>query len=181
MKPEFTSDFAGREAEITRLCTDSFTVSDSVEEGRLVGQLARDLMQSTPRDDVIMWAALENSKVIGCVFFSRLRFDEDGRAVFLMAPVAVKTEHQNIGIGQKLIARGLENLRQRDVDFVLTYGDPNYYIKTSFQPISADMASPPMGLRMPFGWLGQPLSPKNNWPLVGPSHCVAALQKAELW
>ncbi|WP_341234057.1 N-acetyltransferase [uncultured Sulfitobacter sp.] len=181
MKLEFTSDFAGRESEIARLCTDSFTVSDSVEEGRMVGQLARDLLVDTPRDDVIMWAALEDNKVVGCVFFSRLRFDGDDRTVFIMAPVAVKTESQNIGVGQKMISRGLDDLRQRGVDFALCYGDPNYYIKTGFEPITADMAQPPLPLSMPFGWLGQRLSTKGDWPLVGPSHCVPALHKPALW
>ncbi|SFS67170.1 Predicted N-acetyltransferase YhbS [Sulfitobacter marinus] len=181
MTLEFTSDFASREAEITQLVTDSFTVADSAEEGAFVGQLVRDLMQGTPRDDVMMCAALDGNMVIGCVFFSRLRFEEDGRRVSVMAPVAVKTGQQNKGIGQEMILHGLEGLRKSGVDFVLTYGDPNYYIKTGFEQITADMAQPPLRLSMPFGWLGRPLSTKARWPLVGPSHCVAALNKPALW
>ena len=76
---------------------------------------------------------------------------------------------------------GRSDLRQKGVDFVVTYGDPNYYSKTGFNQITEEFAQAPLKLSLPEGWLGQSLSNQDERPLIGPSRCVPALNKAELW
>ncbi|RBW57740.1 GNAT family N-acetyltransferase [Ruegeria sp. A3M17] len=158
-----------------------FTDSEGATEGKVIGALVSELLASTPDDDLHAAIAHDGPQVLGCILFSRLRFDQDPRQVFLMSPVAVRTDRQKTGIGQRLIAYGLDELRRDKVDFVVTYGDPTYYGKTGFFPISEKVAQAPLPLSHPHGWLGQSLTGAEMVPLKGPSHCVIAFNKPELW
>jgi predicted N-acetyltransferase YhbS len=183
LEPEMlnlTADYKARATELPELFRDVFAASESEDEGRAVGSLVADLLNSTPDDDLVGVLALDRDALVGCVLFSRLHYDQDPRQVFLMSPVAVRTDRQKLGVGQKLISFGLEQLRLQGVDFVTTYGDPAYYGKTGFQPITDAVAQPPMPLSMPFGWLGQSLTGSDE-PLSGPSRCVSAFNKPEMW
>jgi len=75
----------------------------------------------------------------------------------MLAPVAVNTEHQGKGIGQALINYGLTEIKNRSVAVVVTYGDPSFYTKLGFQPLSENVIQAPLKLSMPEGWLGQSL------------------------
>jgi predicted N-acetyltransferase YhbS len=76
----------------------------------------------------------------------------------MLAPVAVGAEHQGKGIGQALINYGLNQLKKRSVNAVVTYGDPSFYSKVGFQALSENVIQAPLKLSMPFGWLGQSLT-----------------------
>jgi len=72
-----------------------------------------------------------------------LTYAQDERTVFVLAPVAVATDQQGEGIGQRLLSHGLAALRSTGVDIVMIYGDPDYYAKVGFKTISeADAAAP---------------------------------------
>lgn len=167
-------------AAIPEMYRDAFAAAEGADEGETIGALVRDLIATTPKDDLLGYVAAEGKTVLGCIFFSRLFYDEDPRQVFLMSPVAVRPDSQRTGIGQKLIGFGLEDLRHRGVDFAVTYGDPAYYSKTGFQPIAEAYAQPPLQLSMPHGWIGQSLS-GDDTPIEGPSRCVSAFNRPELW
>nr|WP_254443501.1 N-acetyltransferase [Ruegeria atlantica] len=175
-----TTNYKARVAELPGLFRDVFTASESAEEGHAVGALAEDLLSTTPEDDLICVLALDGSVLSGCVLYTRLSYDQDPRQVFLMSPVAVRTDRQKTGIGQKLISFGLEELRLQGVDYTVTYGDPAYYQKVGFQQITENFAQPPMPLSMPHGWLGQSLAGSET-PIEGPSQCVSAFNRPELW
>jgi GNAT superfamily N-acetyltransferase len=86
--------------------------SEGAEEGALIGALARRLIAETPAEDLRVFTAWEDGTLLGGIFFTRLTYAGDPRTVFMMAPVAVATAHQGKGIGQRLIAHGLDALRQ---------------------------------------------------------------------
>ncbi|WP_170328883.1 GNAT family N-acetyltransferase [Ruegeria arenilitoris] len=174
------ADFKARAVELPELFREVFTASESEDEGRAVSALAADLLNTTPDDDLLGVLAMDRDVLVGCILFSRLHYDQDPRQVFLMSPVAVRTDRQKSGIGQKLIGFGLEQLRLHGVDFVVSYGDPAYYGKTGFQTITEEVAQPPMPLSMPQGWIGQTLSGDQK-PIEGPSRCVSAFNRPELW
>lgn len=181
MKPDFSPGYHGDEAEIATLFRQTFAAAADDAEAEAVTGLVQNLMSNTPAEDVLAWKASAAGKIIGCAFFSRLRYDADRRRVFIMSPVAVRTDQQKTGIGQQLIRHALNDLRQRGTDFVLTYGDPAFYGKTGFTQVTEDQAQAPLPLSMPVGWLGQSLSDGQTFPLLGPSRCVAALDKPDLW
>lgn len=75
----------------------------------------------------------------------------------MLSPVAVATNEQGKGVGQKLINHGVSYLNVNNTDLLLTYDEPNYYSKVVFNPISENVVSAPFKLTQPEGWLAQSL------------------------
>lgn len=172
---------AERASEIAQLFEASFGDSEGADEGRLIGRLALGLIAQTPAEDRFVFVAEEAGGLVGAIVFSRLRYPQDPRQVFVLAPVAVAPGQQGRGIGQGLLRFGLDALRAAGVDVALTYGDPRYYTKVGFAPLSEQDAHAPFPLQMPQGWLGQSLTAQPLTPLKGPSQCVAALNDPVFW
>lgn len=178
---EHGSGAQGREMAIEALFRDAFASSEGAEEGALIGGLAAAMMGGTPPEDLFVFSSLEGGTVLGAIMLSRLVYDADARTVFLLSPVAVHPERQGEGIGQGLIRHGLAEMGRAGVDLVMTYGDPAFYGKVGFRPISERFAKAPFTLSQPHGWLGAPLKGGEPAPLAGPSRCVEALNRPELW
>ena len=167
-------------SEIQQLFTKTFSDSEGHSEGALIGQLVLDLMNETGPYDIFGFVATENEKIIGSIFFTRLSFDAPVEA-FLLSPVAVQTNHQGRGVGQRLIHFGIDRLKEKGVKLVFTYGDPNFYSKVGFRLISEDTAKAPFELSQPEGWLCQSLDDGEIEPLSGISRCVKAFNNPEYW
>ena len=167
--------------DIVTLFTTTFTNSEGADEGRVIGNLARDLLTTTRDKDLVVCSAIDSATLIGSIVFTRLEYPKDKRTVFLLSPAAVATSQQGKGVGQKLIRFGLSELQRRGVEVVMTYGDINFYSKVGFQQITEETAKPPLTLRYPHGWLGQSLTEQSLSPLAGDSYCVDALDKPQYW
>ena len=178
---EITVGFAGREDTLIDLFAATFSDSEGPEEGALVGDLTRDLLADTPTTDIDVFCAEDDGAVIGAAVFTDLSFADDSRSVVLLSPMAVSSRHQRRGVGQGLINYALEALRARGVDVAITYGDPAYYARVGFRPITEQQARPPQPLSHPHGWLGRPLTQREFPNLQGPSTCVSALSRPEIW
>lgn len=161
--------------EIQQLFTKTFTDSEGLSEGLLIGNLARDLLDSDDHDEIQCFVATEADQIVGCIFFSRLTFERERVNAFLLSPVAVHTDFQGRGIGQKLINFGLNALREEGVTLVLTYGDINFYARVGFHQIDEAVIKAPLKLSFPEGWLGQSLVADEIQALNGNSVCVEAL------
>lgn len=166
--------------EIKRLFTKTFTDSEGQSEGLIVGNLVYDLMARTGGDDLCGFIATENQHIIGSIFFSRMTFENKIEA-FLLSPVAIATSCQGKGVGQKLINFGLNVLKEKGVELIITYGDPSFYTKVGFSHITENIVKAPMKLTYPEGWLGQSLGGDTIEPITGNSHCVDAFNNSELW
>jgi len=166
--------------QIIELFTDVFTDSEGAAEGALISRLVLELINNTQDEDIYGFVASDNEQVIGSIFFTRLTFTTPIQA-FIMAPVAVDTSQQGKGIGQGLINYGIERLRADGVKLVCTYGDPDFYSKTGFRPISEDIIQAPRELSQPEGWLCQSLDGGEIAPVSERPRCVSALDKAEYW
>ncbi|MBT0962838.1 GNAT family N-acetyltransferase [Denitromonas iodatirespirans] len=177
----FSNTIAGHEDALIALFTNTFTASEGAEEGARIGSLVRTMLHDTPPQDLLVFTAGDEGRIVGGIFFSRMRFAQDARTVFILGPVAVATEAQGKGIGQQLLKHGLAALRDAGVDAALTYGDPNYYMRVGFRQISEADARPPFKLQHPEGWMGQSLSERPLTPLKGASRCVAALSDPAFW
>lgn len=143
--------------KVAELFTSVFTSSEGEKEGKLIGNLSSEISSNIDNEEIICFGAYENESLIGSIFFTRLRFNES-ILVYMLAPVAVSTEHQGKGIGQALINYGLNSLKNRSVNVAITYGDPSFYSKVGFEPLSEDVIQAPLKLSMPVGWLGQSLT-----------------------
>jgi putative acetyltransferase len=178
---EFSADHKDRAEEITALFEASFSDSEGAEEGRLIGKLVQDLLETTPGEDLFIFTALEGGTIVAAIVFSRLSYDQDARRVFLLGPVAVAPARQGRGVGQALLNHGLAAMRDRGVDVAVTYGDPDYYGKVGFRPITEETARPPQPLQQPEGWLARSLTDRPLDPRKGPSRCVSAFDDPAYW
>lgn len=177
-------------AAIRHLFTSVFTESEGSSEGDLIGRLVHDLMATTPPQDLYGYCAVadehpqearaEEKRLVGAIFFSRLRRASD-QTLFLLSPVAVHPQRQGEGIGQRLIEHGLHEMMEQGTDGVVTYGDPAFYAKVGFSPLSTEIIPPPFELSQPVGWLGQALAADSFQPVQDPVACVAAFDDPALW
>ena len=146
----------------------SWRVAESISKGRALQGLAagsalggarkcRGPYASRPGSNVRqlpqIFNAEEDGRIVGGIVFSRLTYAQDARTVFILAPVTVATDRQRNGIGQGLLTHGLAALSSAGVDIVMTYGDPDYYAKVGFMPVSEAHAQAPCKLTSPkAGW-----------------------------
>ncbi len=166
--------------EIKHLFTRVFSDSEGDSEGLLIGNLAYDLMTETDDNDLYGFITIDDKKIIGSIFFSRLKFENEVNA-FLLSPVAIHTQHQGKGIGQDLINFGISHLKENGVTLIFTYGDPDYYSKVGFSPITEKTVKAPFKLSQPEGWLAQSLVSDEIEPITGNSYCVEAFNRPEIW
>jgi putative acetyltransferase len=90
--------------------------------------------------------AVEGSQVVGHILFSPVVIEtKDGSVPALtLAPLAVRPEFQNQGIGSQLVRRGIERCRTLGHRIVVVVGHPTYYPRFGFSPARA------RGLEAPF-------------------------------
>ena len=166
--------------EVTSLFTSVFTASEGDKEGRLIGNLASELSSRTDNQEIICFGTYEEGSIIGSIFFTRLRFNEVIQ-VYMLAPVAVSTKHHGEGVGQALINYGLNELKNRSVAVVVTYGDPSFYSKVGFQALSESVIQAPLKLSMPEGWLGQSLTEEPIPTVYDRPICVKEFNDPVYW
>lgn len=171
---------SSQSTEVTNLFTTVFSNSEGKEEGVLIGKLVSELIATTDAQDILGFVATTQDKIIGCVFFTRLTFENNANA-YILSPMAVNTEEQGKGVGQQLITFGINHLRDANVDLVFTYGDPKFYSKVGFTNVSEEDVKAPLKLTYPEGWLAQSLTGGIVKPISGVSHCVSALNKQIYW
>jgi len=166
--------------EVTHLFTSVFSSSEGEKEGALIGGLASALAARIDNQEVVCMGAYAEGDLSGVVFFTRLRFDEPVDA-YMLSPVAVRTSHQGQGAGQALIRFGLDQLKNRSVGLVVTYGDPAFYAKTGFRALSEEVIRAPHPLSMPEGWLGQSLSGEDIPIQTCRPACVQEFADSAFW
>lgn len=174
-------DYHGCVDQIVDVYRTAFSAAEGPEAGHAVAGLARDLIIKTPKTDLRVFHTADAGFVSAAIMFTTLDYPEDTRDVMLLSPVAVAPRYQGKRIGPSLIRLGLEHLRRDAVDVVLTYGDPKFYRKVGFAPITTRHARPPLPLSQPEGWLGQSLLHEGFARLMGPSKCVPALHDPLHW
>lgn len=171
---------ASKAPEVINLFGDVFSASEGEEEGRIIADFVSKLIATTQQEDLIGCIAEDGDGIVASLFFSRFGL-ADHQVAYILSPMAVSTDVQGRGIGQKLIRYGLDYLLSLKVDLVFTYGDPLYYSKTGFKQIDESIVRAPCPLSQPVGWLAQSLDGMAVQPIDGPTKCVDALNDPGLW
>lgn len=166
--------------EVTELFTSVFAASEGEKEGKLIGTLASELSSSIDNQDIICLGTYDNNSLIGAIFLTRLHFSK-ATQVYMLAPVAVSTKHQGKGVGQSLINYGISELKNRSVAVAITYGDPAFYSKVGFQPLSENTIQAPLKLSMPEGWLGKSLTQEPISAINERPKCVTEFNDPIYW
>lgn len=102
-------------------------------EARLV-ELIRDSENFIP--DLSLVAVDEKGEIIGHILFSIISLLSKKGVIptIALAPMAVKPEYQNSGIGSALVKKGLNKCKSLGYQHVFVLGHPNFYPKFGFQP-----------------------------------------------
>ena len=80
-----------------------------------------------------------------------------------------------------IINFGISHLKSQGVNLVFTYGDPNFYSRVGFKPVSESTIKAPLKLSYPEGWLAQSLDGSRIKAIKGAVHCVEALNDQKYW
>jgi putative acetyltransferase len=154
------------------------------DEGDIIAQLAVDLLSEDTTPPTFSLVAETGGDAIGHVAFSPVTAESDsatGFGGYILAPLAVRPEHQKRGVGSLLVEHGKRRLSDLGVDLLLVYGDPKYYGRFGFAAATAERCVPPYDIEQRFGWQGVALSerriPDSPLTLV----CVASLRDPRLW
>lgn len=113
------------------------------DEARLVAEL-RASRWFIPELSLV---AVRQGRVVGHVLFSPVEIVHDERLVadaLALAPLAVRPEVQDQGIGSQLTRAGLDAARERGDRLLIVVGHPTYYPRFGFKPAR------PFGLECPF-------------------------------
>ena len=157
-----------------------FTKSESTKEGNIVGNLSYKLSKLIDEENIIGIQGKINNKIVAYIFLSKLYFKED-YLVYLLSPVAVDSNYQKKGLGQKIIQYGIKYLKKQNKDLLMTYGDPNYYLKSEFKKTNVTLIPAPYKLSQPIGWLVNKISSKRSIKLRSKPNCVLPLRNKKLW
>ncbi|HEU5140061.1 MAG TPA: N-acetyltransferase [Bacillales bacterium] len=90
--------------------------------------------------------AESEGEIVGHILFSRVFLEtrEQVVEILALAPMAVKPEYQNLGIGSRLVEEGLRACRETEFSVVAVLGHPEFYPRFGFVPAR------PQGLLPPF-------------------------------
>src|ERR1044072_6444256 len=82
--------------------------------------------------------AVQDDRVVGHILFSpvTIESEKESFAAVGLAPLAVLPEHQNQGIGSRLVRAGLDECRKALHESVVVLGHPDYYPRFGFTPAS---------------------------------------------
>lgn len=152
------------------------------KEAKLVAELLTD----TSAEPIISLLAFHNQETVGHILFTRAYFAEQKEQpmMHILAPLAVKPEYQNQGIGGSLIEAGLQILQSRGSNLVFVLGHKEYYPKYGFIPNANRLgysAPYPMPEEYNDYWMVQPLGDKGFDVGKGKVKCSDELNKPEHW
>ena len=151
-------------------------------KNKLVANLAVDLLSEEFSPSVFSLVAENDNGIIAHIAFSPVtNLQNHNLVAYILAPLAVRTDHQKEGIGSHLIRQGLEQLSSTGINTVLVYGDPKYYGRFGFSEDLAKGFLPPCDLKFPHGWLGLTFNQANDQKLPIQLTCVEALNNPVLW
>jgi putative acetyltransferase len=175
IRPAFVAD----SEPIRRIYLSAF--SDGERE--LVSALAVDLLggDPAPAQNLSLVAEIDGL-LVGQVAFSPVSIaSQEQFRGYILAPLGVRPEYQQHGVGTELVKHGLQLLNGMRAPVVFVYGDPAYYGRFGFSADTARPYSAPYPLEHPFGWQALWLDERVPDHQPAAISCVAALHKPQLW
>ena len=111
---------------------------DEVNRLAFGGESEVNLVRWLRRDRLLVASlvAERDGEVIGHILFSRITIN-GARPSAALAPMAVRPEWQNRGVGSALVRSGLALCKDRGIEAVVVVGHPNYYPRFGFSTETA--------------------------------------------
>lgn len=152
------------------------------KEARLVAELLTD----KTAEPILSLLAFHGDTAVGHILFTRAYIDGalSQPMMHILAPLAVRPEYQQQGIGGQLIKSGIQLLQERGSNLVFVLGHKDYYPRHGFIPnaIKLGYAAPyPIPDEHSECWMVQPLNTKGFEISKGKIKCSDVLNRAEHW
>ena len=76
-----------------------------------------------------------NNVIVGHIAFSKVTINDQFIEWYGLAPVSVKPEYQNQGVGSQLVLSGLNAIRELNAKGCVLLGEPEYYKRFVFKAL----------------------------------------------
>ena len=148
--------------------------------------LVAQLLEDESAEPIISLLAFKKDEAVGHILFTRATIDGNSASplIYLLAPLAVKPEHQKQGIGGMLINAGLKKLKTIGAEMVFVLGHESYYPKYGFKQDAGSVgyvAPYPIPEEHAGAWMVYPLNSGAVDGIKGKVVCADALNKPEHW
>ncbi|MFC0186822.1 GNAT family N-acetyltransferase [Fictibacillus aquaticus] len=120
-------------------------VNDLAFKGENESKLVEAIRQSEFFVPELSLVALHDNQVIGHILFSIISIETEAGPVptLALAPMSVRPQYQNQGIGSSLVKEGLQKCRQLGYKHTAVLGHPEFYSKFGFTPsVTKGIAAP---------------------------------------
>lgn len=96
-------------------------------------------------NELSLVAETSSKEIIGHILFSKITIETANGAVdsLALAPMAVKPNFQNRGVGSSLVREGLQRCKQLGYSSVIVLGHPSFYPKFGFVTAASKGIRPP--------------------------------------
>jgi putative acetyltransferase len=154
-------------------------------QGQEIADLITELLADPSALPLLSLVAMTNDNVVGHILFTNARIKHSQRIVSaaILAPLSVRPEYQNQGIGGRLIKEGQKRLKAAGVELIFVLGHPDYYPKYGFSAagIKGFDASYPIPPENSGAWMAQELHPGVIGHVSGQVICADALNDPKYW
>ena len=98
-------------------------------------KLIEDVRKSKEFQRELSLVAELNNEIVGHILFTHLDIIGEGNTYksIALAPIAVKPEYQNKGIGHQLMEEGIKRVKELGFSSIIVMGHPSYYTKFGFE------------------------------------------------
>jgi len=172
--------------EIEKIHKVAFGKTEGAEKAQEIVNLVHDLFDDKTAMPMHSLVAIENKKLIGHVFFTKVTITDSPVEVEaqILAPLAVLPDYQSTGIGGRLIKEGLRQLKEAGIDLVFVLGHIDYYPRSGF---INDAKS--LGFEAPYyipeefdgAWMVMELSSGSIGKAKGTVKCSNVLNQPQHW
>lgn len=152
--------------------------------GKVEAELVKGLIEDPTAQPAISFLAYKGDNPAGHVLFTRAYIDNHpGVTSFILAPLAVAPEYQNMGVGMKLVVEGIKALEKIKAGIVFVLGHVQYYPRFGFVPDAWSrgfMAPYPIPEKDKDAWMVKYLLPGME-QMKGQVKCARIMDKPEYW
>lgn len=146
--------------------------------------LVADLLADPEAAPLESFVAVVDGEVVAHVLLTTVRFNSEPSVVArILAPLAVRPEHQGRGLGTAVTTAALDAGRAAGVTLVTVLGHPGYYPRFGFRPLLPLGPTPPFPVDSAHAdaWQVLDLRPEGGALPASQVRCAAALMAPEMW
>jgi predicted N-acetyltransferase YhbS len=175
-----------KDVDLKAICD---TVSDAFDESeheeKEIANLVLDLLADPTAKPFLSLVAFAEEPIVGYILFTKVQIvnSDQGVSASILAPLAVKSAYQNMGIGSLLVNKGIKQLRDMGFELVFVLGHPTYYPKFGFTPAGKVGFETPYSIPQEHAdaWMVKELIPGTIENTSGKVKCADALNDPKYW